>query len=212
METLDILYLIFSGLFGLVIGSFLNVVIYRLPNNMNIAFPASHCPSCGNQLKWYHNIPVLSYIFLGGKCAYCKKPISPRYMMVELLNCILWILCYLKFGQNIFALLSMLFCSLMICVIYIDLEHMIIPDSINIAIAVVGILAIIFGNGQLNAIWWERLIGGFGMFLLSFGILALFRVILKKDAIGGGDIKFLGAVGLFLGWKLVLFGFSLPQL
>ena len=200
-------YLIISGLFGLVVGSFLNVVIYRVPNNMSIAFPASHCPQCNSKLKWYHNIPVLSWVFLGGKCAFCKKPIPSRYTLVEILNAVLWILCFLAFGEALFTIAAMLFCSLLIAITFIDLEHMIIPDSLNIALAIVGLFAVIFGGNALQCVWWERLIGGVGTFILCYLIVIVSEKLLKKEAFGGGDVKMLAAAGLLLGWKLTLFAF-----
>ncbi|MEG1710756.1 MAG: prepilin peptidase [Clostridia bacterium] len=209
---IEILYIIFTCLFGLAIGSFLNVVIYRLPLRMNLSYPPSHCPVCNARLKWYHNIPIFSYLFLGGKCAFCKAPISPRYMIVELLNMILWLLCYLKFELSIFTILAMIFCSALICVFYIDFEHMIIPDSINILIAILGVIACIFCSNSIGAMWYDRLIGGIGMFVLTLALSFGFKAILKKEALGGGDIKLLTACGLLLGWKLSLFSLFLASL
>ena len=101
---MDVYYLVvayvFAGLFGICIGSFLNVVIYRVPNGMSVAFPGSHCPKCGYQLKWYDNIPVLSYLMLGGKCRGCKERISPRYATVELANMLLWLLSVALFWER----------------------------------------------------------------------------------------------------------------
>lgn len=204
MELLDTTYLILSGILGLVFGSFSNVLIYRLPNNMNIAFPPSHCTSCGKQLKWYHNIPVLSWVCLRGKCAYCKEPISARYTIVELLNGLLWMLCYMKFGQSIFSIVSMLFVTVLITIAFIDSEHMIIPDSLNLTIALLGIAAMIFCGGNLCAVWWERLIGGVGGFVLSLVLMLVAERVFKKEAFGGGDVKLIGAAGLVLGYQLTL--------
>ena len=203
-KLIDTLYLILSGVMGLVFGSFLNVLIYRLPNGMNIAFPASHCPECGKKLRWYHNIPVFSWIFLGGKCAFCKKPIPARYTVVELLNCILWIFCYMKFGQSVFSPVAMLFVSCLITIGFIDSEYMIIPDSLSITAAVLGIVACVFSDGSLLCVWWERLIGGVGGFLLSLLLLVAAEKVFKKEAFGGGDVKLIGAAGLVLGHKLLL--------
>ncbi|MDD4291284.1 MAG: prepilin peptidase [Clostridia bacterium] len=205
--------IIFSILFGLAIGSFLNVVIYRVPLHMSIAFPPSHCPVCGNKLKWYHNIPILSWVCLRGKCAFCGTRISVRYTIVEGLNAILYLLCYLAFGFNLFLPVAMLFCSALICVAFIDLEHRIIPDSLNIAIALLGIIACLFCNKipTFEVGWLERLIGGAGAFGLTLLIHYLWIWLFKKDALGGGDIKLLGAAGLVLGWKLTLFSLILAS-
>ncbi len=204
-KIIDALCLALSGVLGLVFGSFLNVLIYRLPRNMNIAFPASHCPECGHKLKWYHNVPVLSWVFLGGKCAFCKKPIPSRYTVVELLNCLLWLMCYMKFGMSAFTLVSAFFVSVLITDGFIDGEHRIIPDSLNIATAVLGVFACAFCNGSLLSVWWERLIGGAGGFLISLALMLVAEKVFKKEAFGGGDVKLIGAAGLVLGYKLLLF-------
>ncbi len=199
----NILFMVLSALLGAVFGSFLNVVIYRLPLGMSLALPPSHCPVCGEKLKWYHNIPVLSYIFLRGKCAFCKTRISPRYIFVELLNCFLWLICYLLYGNTLFTFTAMIFLSVLICVFFIDSEHMIIPDSLNIIIALLGLILVLFGNSALSASPLDRILTAIGM--LCFGLLLFFsfKFFAKKEAIGGGDIKFFAAAGLFLGWKLI---------
>ena len=132
----------FIVVFGLCFGSFLNVVIYRLPNNMNIAFPSSHCPNCNYKLKWYDNIPVLSYIILKGKCRNCKEKISPRYMIVEILTAILILVCYLKFDLSLMFILSSIAVMVYICITFIDSKHYIIPDSLNI---ILGIISVVLG-------------------------------------------------------------------
>lgn len=199
----NILFMVLSALLGAVFGSFLNVVIYRLPLGMSLALPPSHCPVCGEKLKWYHNIPVLSYIFLRGKCAFCKTRISPRYIFVELLNCFLWLICYLLYGNTLFTFTAMIFLSVLICVFFIDSEHMIIPDSLNIIIALLGLILVLFGNNALSASPLDRILTAIGM--LCFGLLLFFsfKFFAKKEAIGGGDIKFFAAAGLFLGRKLI---------
>lgn len=164
--------MVLSALLGAVFGSFLNVVIYRLPLGMSLALPPSHCPVCGEKLKWYHNIPVLSYIFLRGKCAFCKTRISPRYIFVELLNCFLWLICYLLYGNTLFTFTAMIFLSVLICVFFIDSEHMIIPDSLNIIIALLGLILALFGNNALSASPLDRILTAIGM--LCFGLLLFF--------------------------------------
>lgn len=209
---LNTIYTILSGLMGLLIGSFLNVVIYRLPLNMNIAMPPSHCPICNNRLKWYHNIPVISWLFLKGKCAFCGALIPVRYTLVELLNALLWLFCYLLYGYNAFTIVAMLFSSVLICIFFIDLEHTIIPDSLNICILLLGIIVCIFCGNALGVVYWERIISCVGMLILGLGIFNLFKLITKRDALGGGDIKFLAAIGLLLGWKLSLLTLFLSAL
>ena len=128
---------ILAGLIGLCVGSFLNVVIYRVPNEMSLSKPRSHCPKCDCVLHWYDNIPILSYIMLGGKCRNCKESISIRYTLVEILNMLLWILSvYLFYEVSIvYCIISMICCSLLICVFFIDLEHMLIFNRFSISIA-----------------------------------------------------------------------------
>ena len=139
---------ILAGLFGVCVGSFLNVVIYRVPNGMSIAFPASHCPKCNYELKWYDNIPVLSYILLGGKCRGCKECISPRYTAVELANMIMWLVFWEK--SIVFAVVAAIASSLMICVFFIDLEHKLVFDRFVVMIGVLGIVSVFFDPTALQ--------------------------------------------------------------
>ncbi len=188
---------------GLCVGSFLNVVIYRLPEGMSLAKPSSHCTSCGYSLKWYDNIPVLSYIMLGGKCRKCKEKISPRYMLVELLNALLWLVCALLFAKNnlYYAIISAILCSVLICVFFIDLKHLIIFDRFHVIIIALGIGAIFLDSFTL---WYDHLIGagaGFILFLLVYFIAIL---VYKREGLGFGDVKLALSVGLFLGWQRLI--------
>ena len=211
-KYIQLLIYIFAGVIGLCVGSFLNVVIYRLPNNMSRATPASHCPDCKHPLRWYDNIPLVSYITLGGKCRYCKKHIPFRYTAVELLNTALWLLCVWRFyGEGgVFELInvfvSMFICSVLIVIFFIDLEHMIIFDRFQIMLAVAGVALTVADGINKNAPikYWEHLLGllvGGGLFFIVFmGSLA----ILKREGLGGGDVKLAAAAGLILGWKHML--------
>ena len=196
-------YVVF-GLVGLAVGSFLNVVIYRLPNKMSMVSPGSHCTTCDYSLKWYDNIPVLSYLILGGKCRKCKQTISPRYMIVELINALLWVLSvYLFWEKNpVYACISAVVMSTLICVFYIDLEHMLIFNRFVIILAVAGVVAIFFDK---YTVWYDHLIGaavfGGGFLLIYYGAIW----ILKREGIGFGDVKFAFAAGLLLGWQRMLF-------
>ncbi|MCD7729364.1 MAG: prepilin peptidase [Clostridia bacterium] len=206
---LDAFYLIvtyvLAGVLGLCIGSFLNVLIYRLPRGMNIAKPASHCPECNYKLKWYDNIPVLSYIILKGKCRNCGCHISFRYTVVEVLCCLLWIACvplFYSYGVWVVAI-ACIAVSALIVIFFSDLETLIVPDSMVITIGLCGLALLIleiFGLGA-GIGWADRLIGlavGFGFFaLFYFGCL----LILKKEGMGFGDVKLAGVCGLLLGWK-----------
>ena len=199
-DEVMILIYVFAGIFGLCIGSFLNVVIYRLPNDMSLSKPASHCTKCDYYLKWYDNIPVLSYIMLGGKCRKCRQKISPRYIIIELITCALFVVSFLIFGKDnvVYAVLSALLSAVLICVFCIDLEHMYIPDRFQIIIAVLGIVAIFFDD---YTVWYDHLIGfavGGGFFLLLYyGAILL----LKKEGLGFGDVKLAFTTGLLLGWQ-----------
>lgn len=205
METyyLVVGYLL-TGLLGLCVGSFLNVVIYRLPEGMSLAKPASHCPQCGYQLKWYDNIPLLSYLFLGGKCRSCKKHIPFRYTAVELANMVLWLLCAWCFGFDhlVYVILCAAVCSVCLCVFFIDLEHQIIYDRFQIILLVAAVASLWFDP---TTIWWSHFIGGIGGFALFWLVGKLAGKFYGREALGGGDIKLAGVMGLFLGWqKLIL--------
>lgn len=195
---------ILTGLFGLCVGSFLNVVIYRLPNEMSLSKPSSHCTVCDYTLKWYDNIPVISYVILGGKCRKCKTRISPRYMAVELANMLLWLLSVCLFWQEsiLYACVSAIVSSTLICIFFIDLEHMLIFNRFTVIIAACGVAAMFCDGGTQ---WYDHLIGlavGGGIFVaLYYGAYFL----LKKEGLGLGDVKYAAAAGLLLGWqKLIL--------
>jgi len=195
---------ILAGIFGLCVGSFLNVVIYRVPLQMSLASPGSHCTSCGYSLRWYDNIPVLSWLMLGGKCRKCREPISVRYTLVELANTVLWLLCAVLFWEKspVYACMAAFVCSLLICIFFIDLEHMLIFNRFTIFVAVSGVVAAFFDNytHPLDHLW-GALAGG-GVFMgLYFGAIR----ILQKEGLGFGDVKLAAAAGLLLGWqKLIL--------
>ena len=214
-------YYILAGLLGVVIGSFLNVVIYRLPEKMNLSFPPSHCPKCNYKLKWYDNIPILSYIMLGGKCRNCKTHISFRYTIVEAANMILWLACaFLIFGTSFlgdattteratavmhfpYSIICMIACSVFICIAFIDLDHTYIPDRFQIILGVLGVAAIIFNllGFDDGITWQERLIGAGGSLVLFVIIYFAGMLAYKREAMGIGDIKLVTVGGLLLGWK-----------
>lgn len=191
---------IFTAVFGLCIGSFLNVVIYRVPKKMSLAQPPSHCPNCNYQLRWYDNIPVLSYVLLGGKCRSCKQPISPRYMIVEIANMLLWILCVWRFWKCsiVYACLSAFVLSVCICIFCIDLEQMLIFDRFQLILAGLAVCSLFFDpQVSLLSHGIGCLIGGGSFFAIAF----LSEKLLKKEGLGGGDIKLSAGMGLFLGWE-----------
>ena len=194
---------VLAGVLGLAVGSFLNVVIYRLPNKMSLAKPNSHCPICKYELRWYDNIPVISYLALGGKCRSCKARISPRYAAVELVNALLWILSVALFFKDspALALLYAAASSIFICIFFIDLEHKIIFDRFHVMLLAIAI-ATIFLDTRVG--WLSRIIGGASGFLLFFLVAICFERISGKEGLGGGDIKLVGVAGLLLGWEGLL--------
>ena len=144
-EYIKAVFILMSGILGLCVGSFLNVVIYRIPEGLSLSYPPSHCPSCNYKLKWYDNIPVLSYLMLGGKCRGCRGHISFRYTAVEILNTLLWILSAYIYRENMpYGIISMIMISVFVSVFFIDLERGIIPDRFHIIIAVASIAALFF--------------------------------------------------------------------
>ena len=196
---------VLTGVIGLCVGSFLNVVIYRLPNGMSLVKPNSHCPKCKYELRWYDNIPIISYLTLGGKCRSCKAHISFRYTAVEIANTVLWLLCtFLLWEESIpLACIYMLVCSIFICIFFIDLEHQIILDRFQIMLLVLGASSIFF---DVECGWLSHLIGGVSGFLVFFLISWGFERLTGKEGLGGGDVKLAGAVGLLLGWERLLLG------
>lgn len=228
IEFYFILFGFFSAAFGACVGSFLNVCIYRIPLDQSVVKPRSHCPTCGNLIVWYMNIPVLSWLFLRGRCAYCKNPISYRYALVELLTAVLFVLVYLKLvapallGTSPLAhpLLVPIFWLVLAGLIvgtFIDFDHYILPDSVTIGGMVLGpILSALVPALQGTTIWWESLMqSGIG---LAVGFGALFAVawagekVFKKEAMGFGDVKLMGAIGAFFGWPSILFCIFLSSL
>lgn len=188
-------------IFGLVVGSFVNVCIYRIPRKISIIKPASFCPFCEKPIKLWHNIPVLSFLILKGKCAYCDSKISPRYPVVELLNAIVYFLAYLKFGLTLSLIPILIFISALIVISFIDLDFQIIPDMISIPLICLGFIISILPhnlNGVVSNLK-ESLIGT----LVGAGTLLIVSM-LSRGGMGGGDVKLNAAVGAFLGWKQTL--------
>lgn len=217
----------FSFAMGACIASFMNVCIWRIPRNESVVSPPSHCPNCNAAIHWYQNIPIVSWCCLRGKCANCKKPISVRYTIVELLGGILFLMAYLQWGMPFFlggmpALGLERLMGLWVVPIYwlvftglilgsfIDLEHFYLPDRVTIGGMILGVpLSYLVPELQgekvpLTALYWSLggLVSGFGfLWLIGFA----FTKILKKDALGFGDVKLIGAIGAFFGPVAVLF-------
>ncbi len=195
------MYIALFLIFGLIIGSFLNVCIYRIPLNKSIVYPPSMCTSCNKRIKWYDNIPILSYIILGGKCRFCGEKISLIYPAIEAISGILTVLIYLRYSLSYQCFAYLIFLYSLIAASFIDLKHFIIPDRISIGLIVIGIaISPILPIGIKGSI-----IGAVSGFLILYIVALLGELIFKKEAMGGGDIKLLGGIGAFLGLKGVLF-------
>ncbi len=226
MPGAEIFTYILSFIFGTVIGSFLNVCIYRLPKEESIVYPGSHCTSCNEPISFYNNIPILSYLFLMGKCSKCNSKISLRYPLVEILTGLLFLATVWSFGLSIETLFYLIFISALIPITFIDLEHMIIPNVITYPGIIVGIL-----YNALKTDWnyGLELINNFSLGMQSFfsllsevpildsifgvilggGILLLiayvYEAVKKRQGMGMGDVKLLAMIGAFFGWEGVLF-------
>ncbi len=186
---------------GLIVGSFSNVCIYRIPRNESIVYPASHCPKCRSNISPKDNIPILSFILLKGRCRNCKSKISLQYPIVELLTGLIYLIIYLIFGLSIQTLIYIILSSALIIIAFIDLNEQIVPDVISLPGIVVGFIIsffvpyILFINSALGV-----LVGG-GIILI-IGLAG--SVIFKKEAIGGGDVKLAAMIGAFLGWRYII--------
>lgn len=199
----EILLYVIIFLYGIVIGSFLNVLIYRLPNKENISTTRSHCMSCGHKLSWYDLVPLLSWLSLGGRCRYCKGKISIQYPLIESLNGFGYVLIFAVKG---FSWLSILFClafSVFIVISVIDFRTYEIPPALNLCILVLGIVRLlIYRSDYMEFIIGFVAVSGFMLVLLILG-----RLIAGVEAFGGGDIKLMAAAGLLLGVKEIILAF-----
>ena len=191
------------------VGSFLNVCIFRLPKEESIIWPGSHCPHCKKPIKFYDNIPLISYILLRGKCRYCKKPISFQYPLVEGITALSSLFLIMKFGPSLSYLFYFAFVAALIVITVIDLYHQIIPDVISLPGIGVGLLAsliipqITFFNSLIGV-----LLGGGSLFIVA----TVYQWLFKREGMGGGDVKLLAMIGAFLGWKAVILTILLSSL
>jgi len=208
----DFIPYIITFVIGAVIGSFLNVCIYRVPRNLSIISPASRCPSCNMPIKPYDNIPFLSYILLGGKCRVCKAGISFRYPLVELLNAVFFVFVVWRFGFAWHTVIYGILCSALVVITFIDLDFQIIPDVITLPGIVIGIVA---GSLLMPDPFIRDSLLGFKasvIGLLSGGGLFYAIAVLSRGGMGGGDIKMMAMVGALMGWKSVLLTIFLGSL
>jgi leader peptidase (prepilin peptidase)/N-methyltransferase len=193
---------LFALVTGMVVGSFLNVCICRMPKDESVVSPPSHCPHCDYRIRWYDNIPLFSYLLLRGKCRGCGTGISLQYPLVELLNGLLTLALFLRFGPTLAFLVLFLFCSALVVITFIDLEHQIIPDEISLPGIVVGFIFSFFlpDHSWLNSLL-GILLGGGSLLLVAYA----YQWLTGKEGMGGGDIKLLAMMGAFLGWKSIPF-------
>lgn len=199
----------FTFISGLIIGSFLNVCIYRMPKSESVVRPPSHCPHCEHTISWYDNIPAVSFILLRGKCRFCKGKISFRYITVELLTASVFVLMVSMLGLHITTIIFMVLAGGLIAATFIDFEHQIIPDEISCGGMALGlILSLGFPQlhstaGRLRALYLsgQGLLAG-GIIIYLTGVLG--KLIFRKEAMGGGDVKLLAMIGAFVGFKYVI--------
>ena len=178
-------------IFGIMIGSFLNVVIYRIPKNESIAFPASKCQSCQTPLKWYHNIPIFSWVFLGGKCAFCHEPIAKQYPIVEFITGIIFVALFYKTGLVWYLPFVAASFAALFALVIIDFKYMAVPDSVNFAALAFALVQPDF----LHAAMYAAIAAG-GLYLI--GLLS--SLLARKQAMGGADVIVAGTMGALLGF------------
>ena len=189
-------YTVIIFLFGLLLGSFYNVVGYRIPNNMSIVKPNSFCPKCRHSLKWYELIPVFSFVIQGGRCRACKSRISWFYPFIELLTGILFASSYLAFGFSFEFVLSILVGSFMVIVIVSDTNFLIIPDEITVFFLVAALIIEFIYKGSLFVL--SSTLYGIFMFLMMYFVMLLGKKLLHEEALGGGDVKLMFFFGIIL--------------
>lgn len=216
-------FLLTTAIISLFIGSFLNVIIYRLPlmieynwreecrhylglnpdtenEKLNLTLPFSHCPQCKTFIKPWHNIPILSYLWLRGKCAYCQAPISLRYPLVEALTMVVSVVVAFKFGVTLETLAALLFVWIAICLTVIDIDYQILPDQLTLLLLWLGLLFSLF---NLFCIPQDAILGAISGYLIFAIVQLVFNLITHKTGMGQGDYKYLAALGAALGWKML---------
>ena len=199
-------------LFGSIVGSFLNVCIYRMPKKVSVVFPMSHCPKCKHNILWFDNIPLLSYIILRGKCRHCTARISVRYFLVELLTAVLFVLLYAGFGLQAKFFVYCVFACLLIIATFVDFEIQEIPDEISIGGTILALVLAFAAPATFDTIsrfgaLYKSFIGALAGAGLIYIIGLLGSFMFKKEAMGGGDVKLMAMIGAFLGLKLTIFTF-----
>ncbi len=197
----QLFFLSASFILGMIIGSFLNVCIYRIPAGLSIVHPPSHCPHCETPIRWYQNIPLISWIVLRGRCASCKAPVSYRYPLIEALSGGLYLLVFLYFGLSWSTLVFWIFFSLLLVITFIDLDHQIIPNVLSLPGIVVGFACALFA---LPLTWQDSAFGTMLGAGLLWSVATGYRLLMGAEGMGMGDVKLLAMIGAFLGWQAVL--------
>ena len=224
MLSLEIVQASVFGIIGLLVGSFLNVVIYRLPKMMerqwaaevaefkgealpdqavfNLMLPRSRCPKCSHQIKWFENIPVLSYLFLRGKCSACKTPISSRYPIIELVTGLLFFYCIWHWGLTPTGLAWCGFSATLLALSMIDWDTTLLPDDMTLPLLWTGLLlaALKVTNVSLESATWGAAVGYFSLWLIYW----VFKLITGKEGMGYGDFKLFAALGTWFGWQALI--------
>lgn len=201
MDPFDMIMCFVIFLFGITIGSFLNVCIFRIPKHENIVYVPSHCMQCDYKLRWYDLIPLLSFMLLKGKCRKCGEKVSAQYPIVEAVNGLLYVLVFLCYGFSVDSIIFCLFISVLIVLAVIDQRTFEIPLGCNIFIACLGIVHL----GLHLELWLQYLIGA----VIVSGFLLVLYIVTRGRGIGGGDVKLMAVSGLLLGWKMILVAFLL---
>ena len=198
----------FAGVFGAMIGSFLNVVVYRLPRRESLVRPASHCTACGTAIKPYDNIPVVSWLLLRGRCRNCSAPISKRYPLVEALTALLSAVVAWRFGLGWPALAALVLTWYLVALTFIDVDHQLLPDSLTVPLLWGGLFISLFsayaGEAAVPVDVRSGVIGAIAGYLSLWSVYHLFRLLTGKEGMGYGDFKLFAALGAWLGWQMLL--------
>jgi len=203
MPQIKFTFYLAALLFGLVVGSFLNVVAWRWPREESIIYPGSHCPKCGKPIAWYDNIPVFSWLLLQARCRNCREKISIRYPLIELASGIISVLCFWCFGFSSAYFIYFAFAASLLAASVIDLEHRLIPDEISIGGAVVGLGLAFLPGARVQP--FAALIGAAAGFLILFIVGQAYYLLTRREGMGLGDAKLLAMTGAFLGWRSLPF-------
>jgi leader peptidase (prepilin peptidase)/N-methyltransferase len=196
------IFLFFIFFMGAAVGSFLNVCIYRLPQELSIVAPRSFCPACQTPIRAYDNIPIISFLLLGGKCRKCQAPISWRYPLIEALTGFIALALFMKTGLTFSYFCYFIFAAALVVITFIDLDHRIIPDVISLPGIVIGFLLSLTGatlpipDSLIGVV-----VGGGSLYVVA----VVYEKVTKREGMGGGDVKLLAMIGAWLGWKAVLF-------